>query len=403
MRAESPGRRRVSILGATGSIGRSTLAVLEDAAAAGWRIEVEALTAASNVAALTDAAKATDARFIAVADASLLADTRDAARAAGLDCEVGAGPSAILEAADRDADWVMSAMVGAAALEPTLAAARRGATIALANKECVVCGGGLLKATAAAGGARILPVDSEHNAVFQVLTHRERVERVTLTASGGPFRTWTRQEISAATPEQALKHPNWSMGAKITIDSATLMNKGLELIEAAILFDLADDQLDVVVHPQSIVHSTVAYVDGSVLAQLSEPDMRTPIAFCLAWPDRAPVGVKRLDLARIGALTFEAPDLARFPALGLAREALRAGGAAPVVLNAANEVAVAAFLDRRIGFLDIPAVVESALEAAERAGLLGAANSPSSFDAIEKLDQWARAAARRASAPAKVS
>lgn len=395
MSEATPGSRRVTILGATGSIGRSTLAVLEDAKAAGWRIEAEALTAARNVPALIAAAEALKPRFIAVADPALLTETRAAAAAAGLDCEVGAGPAAVREAAARDADWVMSAMVGAAALEPTLEAARRGASIALANKECVVCGGALLKATAEAAGARILPVDSEHNAVFQVLTHPGRIERVTLTASGGPFRTWSRQAIAAATPEQALKHPNWSMGAKITIDSATLMNKGLELIEASVLFDLRDDQLDVVVHPQSIIHSTVSYVDGSVLAQLSEPDMRTPIAYCLAWPDRMPLSVKRLDLARCGTLTFEAPDGERFPALNLARAALRAGGGAPIVLNAANEVAVAAFLERRIAFLDIPRLVEATLEAAAAQGLVGAGNSPSSFAAIEELDQWARFAAQR--------
>jgi 1-deoxy-D-xylulose-5-phosphate reductoisomerase len=288
----------------------------------------------------------------------------------------------------------MSAIVGAAAMRPTLAAIERGATVALANKESLVCAGALMKAAAARSGARLLPVDSEHNAVFQVLGDPARVERITLTASGGPFRTWTRQAMAAAGPAEACKHPNFSMGAKISVDSATLMNKGLELIEAACLFDMPSERLDVVVHPQQAVHALVSYCDGSVLAHLGQPDMRVPIAHALAWPDRIPVAVARLDLVALGQLTFEAPDLERFPALRLARRALTEGGASPAVLNAANETAVAAFLEGRIGFLDIARIVEGVTDS-HRAGRLGEiANSPSSFDEVMAAD----AAARRAAA-----
>jgi 1-deoxy-D-xylulose-5-phosphate reductoisomerase len=290
----------------------------------------------------------------------------------------------------------MAAIVGAAGLSPAMAAIRRGAMVALANKEAMVCAGPLVIAAARKHGATLLPVDSEHNAMFQVLTHPERVERLTLTASGGPFRTWSREQMSAARPEQACAHPNWSMGAKISVDSATLMNKGLELIEAAYLFETPEQRIDVLIHPQSIVHSLVHYQDGSVLAQLSAPDMRTPIAHALAWPDRAGISTARLDLAELGALTFEAPDLKRFPALDLARQALRAGPGATAALSAANEIAVDAFLSGRIGFLDIARIVEEALDGLEssNAGLI--AKSPSSFDEVAAVDGLARTAARRA-------
>jgi 1-deoxy-D-xylulose-5-phosphate reductoisomerase len=337
---------------------------------------------------LADQARRFGARFAAVADPAAGSALKAALAGSGIAC--GAGPDAVIEAAAMEAEVVMAAIVGAAGLAPTLAAVRRGATVALANKECLVCAGGLFMATAAASGATLLPVDSEHNAIFQVLDRRDRVERFTLTASGGPFRTWTRSEMARATPEQAVKHPNWSMGAKISVDSATLMNKGLEVIEAARLFAAGPDLLDVLVHPQSVIHSLVAYQDGSVLAQLASPDMRVPIGHVLAWPDRMSVAAKRLDLAAIGSLTFEAPDLVRFPALGLARAALSAGGGAPTVLNAANEVAVRAFLDRKLGFLAIADLVEETLD-----GLVGAPE-PLDLAAAAALDGEARAAAEAA-------
>lgn len=382
-------RRRISILGATGSVGRSTAALVEELRADGAEIEVEALTAGRNIAALADLARRLRPKFVAVADAAALAE----ARAAMPDMAVGAGPAALEEAAAREADWVMSAIVGAAGVRPTMAAIQRGANVALANKECLVCAGPLMTAAAAASGSRLLPVDSEHNAIFQVLTAPERVEKVTLTASGGPFRTWTREQMAAATPAQAVKHPVWSMGAKISVDSATLFNKGLELIEASYLFGLPAEKLAVVVHPQSIVHSLVHYVDGSVLAQMASPDMRVPISFALTWPDRAPNSTERLDLVRAGSLTFEAPDERRFAALALARHALKTGAAATAALNAANEVAVEAFLQGRLGFLDIPRLVEETLAALAGGGLI--ANSPSSFDEVTAIDQAARAQAGR--------
>lgn len=385
--------RSVSILGVTGSIGQSTVSVIEELRGQGVNVPVEAVTAGRNVAGLAEACRRLKPRFAAVADPDLLETAK--AALAGLNIEVGAGPMALEEAAARPADWVMSAIVGAAGLAPTMAAVRRGALVALANKECLVCAGPLMLQAAAQSGATLLPVDSEHNAIFQVLTHPERVDKLTLTASGGPFRTWTREAMAAARPDQACAHPNWSMGAKISVDSATLMNKGLELIEAAYLFHTAEERVEVLIHPQSIIHSLVHYVDGSVLAQLSAPDMRTPIAFALAWPDRAAVSSPRLDLAAIGALNFEKPDLQRFPALKLAREAFRAGPARAAALNAANETAVADFLAGRIGFLDIARIAGEALahlEGAE-AGLI--AKTPSSFDEVAAVDQAARRAARR--------
>ena len=355
------GERSVTLLGATGSIGASTVDLLKRERG---RYRVEAVCANKNAAALAALARDLGARFAAVGDLGAYAELKDALSGSGI--EAGAGESALVEAAERPADWVIGAITGAAGLKPTLAAADRGAIIALANKETLVCAGGLFMRRAAAAGATVLPVDSEHNALFQAMSgsRREDVRRVILTASGGPFRTASAEVIKAATVEQALKHPNWSMGAKVTIDSATLMNKGLELIEAHHLFALPSEQIDILVHPQSIVHSLVEFCDGSLIAQLGSPDMRIPIAYCLAWPERINGPAPRLDLARAATLTFEEPDLTRFPALALARRALEEGGAATTVLNAANEVAVAEFLDRRLNFAGITALVEATLEAA---------------------------------------
>ncbi len=385
--------RSVSILGVTGSVGRSTLDVIEQLRAQGVDVPVEAVTAGANLAGLADACRKLRPKFAAVADATQLNAAREAL--AGLDVEVGAGPSALEEAAARPADWVMAAIVGAAGIEPTMAAVRRGALVALANKECLVSAGPVVLEAAKASGATLLPVDSEHNAIFQVLTHPERVESMTLTASGGPFRTWTAEAMAAARPEQACAHPNWSMGAKISVDSATLMNKGLELIEAAYLFGLPESRIEVLIHPQSIIHSMVQYVDGSVLAQLSAPDMRTPISYALAWPDRAAVATARLDLAQVASLTFERHDSKRFPALDLARAALRAGAGHTAALNAANEVAVAAFLAGRIRFLDIARLVEVAVSDVVSAEPALIAKSPSSLDEVRAVDQAARGAAQR--------
>lgn len=383
--------KRISILGVTGSIGASTIAVVEELRARGDSIEVEAITAGRNVEGLIEAALRLRPKFVAASGEASLARLKEGL--AHTDIEVGAGASAVEEAGARPSDWVMSAIVGAAALQPTLAALRRGATVALANKECLVCAGELVMETAKRFGARLLPVDSEHNAIFQVLHHPERVDRMTLTASGGPFRTWTLEAMAKAGPEQACAHPTWAMGAKISVDSASLMNKGLELIEAACLFAMPEDRIDVVVHPQSIIHSLVTYCDGSTLAQLSPPDMRVPISYALAWPDRAPIQAKTLDLCSLQQLTFEQPDTVRFPALGLARAALRAGGPATAVLNAANEQAVEAFLDRRIGFLDIARVVEGVLDLATAGKLPGVSKTPRSFDEVMQVDKAARAAA----------
>ncbi len=385
--------RTVSILGVTGSIGQSTIAVIEELRAQGANIPVEAVTAGGNLGALADACRRLKPRFAAVAEA----DQLDAARAAlaGLGVEVGAGASALEEAGARPSDWVMSAIVGAAGLKPTLAAIRRGAMVALANKECLVCAGPLMLQAAAASGAKLLPVDSEHNAIFQVLTHPERVEKLTLTASGGPFRTWSSEAMARATPAEACAHPRWSMGRKISVDSATLMNKGLELIEAAYLFGLEEQFIDVVIHPESIVHSLVHYVDGSILAQLGAPDMRIPIAYALSWPDRSAVSTPRLDLAGAAALHFEAPDPMRFPALRLARAALKTGALATTALNAANEEAVAAFLAGRIRFLDIGRIAEDVLARLDAEGAGAIAKSPSSFDEVAAMDRAARQAALR--------
>ncbi|GEO81754.1 1-deoxy-D-xylulose-5-phosphate reductoisomerase [Pararhodospirillum oryzae] len=359
--------RRLSVLGSTGSIGKSTLDLVTRNRE---RYQVVALTANSNAEALAAQARDVGAEVAVVADPAAYGALKDALAGSGIEAQ--AGPEAVVEAAARDADWLMAAIVGAAGLAPTLAAVARGATVALANKECLVCAGDLFMAEVRRHGTTLLPVDSEHNAIFQVFDFErpERIERLILTASGGPFREWTREAMAAATPEQAVAHPNWSMGAKISVDSASMFNKGLEFIEAYHLFQVAPEKIEILVHPQSVIHSAVGYVDGSVLAQLGAPDMRTPIAVCLAWPDRMPAPVARLDLARHGRLDFYAPDPERFPSLRIVREALRRGGVAPTAMNAANEVAVAAFLGRRIGFLDIPAVVEATMEAV-MAGPLG--------------------------------
>src|ERR1700733_2304796 len=366
-KAVASAARSVTVLGATGSLGGSTMDVLR---ASPDRYQVEALTANSNVAALAKLAQEFDARFAAIADPNLLEDLRDALAGTGTEC--GAGGSAIIEAAARPADWVMAAISGAAGLKPALAAVDRGATVALANKECLVCAGDFFMQRAAKAGACILPADSEHNALFQALGsgNREELVRVIITASGGPFRTWAVADIEQATLAQALKHPNWSMGQKITIDSASMMNKGLEVIEASYLFALAPDEIDVLVHPQSIIHGMVEFSDRSVVAQLGAPDMRTPIAHCLGWPDRIVGPAAKLDLARIGQLTFEEPDFDRFPALRLAYDALRTGRGATTVYNAANEVAVAAFIAGKIRFGAIARLVEATLEAWIRSGNL---------------------------------
>jgi 1-deoxy-D-xylulose-5-phosphate reductoisomerase len=350
-------KRRIAILGATGSIGRSTLDLVERSPE---RFEVVALTAKKNVDALADAARRTGAKLAVIADSDRFGELRD--RLDGTGCRAAAGPDALLEAAS-DADWVMAAIVGCAGLVPAMAAIEAGKTVALANKEALVTAGSLMIDAADRNGATLLPVDSEHNAIFQCLagSRRQDISRLILTASGGPFRELSIEEMRRATPEQAVAHPRWSMGAKISVDSATLMNKGLELIEAHHLFGLPSDRIDVVVHPQSVVHSLVEFVDGSLLAQLGSADMRIPIAYTLAWPERMETPSERLSLADVARLDFEKPDFERFPALRLAREALEAGAGEAIVLNAANEIAVEAFLRGGIGFCDISRLVEEAL------------------------------------------
>ena len=369
-------KRRISILGATGSVGTSTLDLVERHPD---RFEVIALTAATNAAALADCARRTGAKLAVIADERKLPELR--AALAGTDCRAATGLDAMLEAAAGDAEWVMAAIVGCAGLEPVMAAVEAGRTIALANKEALVTAGSLMIDAAKRTGATILPVDSEHNAIFQCLAGNsdDGVAKLILTASGGPFRTWTKADMDAARPEQALKHPNWSMGAKISIDSATMMNKGLELIEAFHLFGLPSDRIDILIHPQSVIHSMVEYVDGSTIAQLGSPDMRIPIAHALAWPERIETRAEPLNLIKIASLTFEATDPERFPSLRLARAALESGQGEAIVLNAANELAVAAFLDRRIPFGAIAATVERAIEQAD-------APAPSSIADVIELD-----------------
>lgn len=380
--APSEGVKSVTVLGSTGSIGCSTLDLI---AHNRDRFELTALTAHRNVEGLIEQARRLKPHLAVIADETHYATLRDAL--AGTGTEVAAGAGAVIEAAERPADWVMAGIVGAAGLAPTLAAVRRGACVALANKECLVSAGPLFLAEVEQAGATLLPVDSEHNAIFQVLeTDRlDAVDKIILTASGGPFRTWTLEEMARATPTQAVAHPRWDMGAKISVDSATLMNKGLELIEAHYLFPVGEPRLDVVVHPESIIHSLVAYVDGSVLAQLGSPDMRTPISYALAWPERMKTPAARLDLAQIAQLTFQAPDNKRFPALSLARQALCAGCGAPTALNAANEIAVEAFLKGRIGFLDIVAASQAVLETG-----IGGDNSLADLETVYEIDRIAR-------------
>jgi 1-deoxy-D-xylulose-5-phosphate reductoisomerase len=364
-------RRRVTVLGSTGSVGSSTLDMMAQAEASGTgAFEVEALTGGANIEKLAEQARRWRPKVAVTADPARLDDLR--AALVGTDIAAAAGEAAVVEAATRPADWIMASIVGAAGLKSAWAAAGTGATLALANKESLVCCGPALIERVRRAGGRLIPVDSEHSAIFQVFPAEapERVSKLILTASGGPFRQTPRERMGAITPEQAVAHPNWSMGAKISVDSATMANKGLEMIEAAYLFDMPQDRIDVVVHPESIIHSLVEYVDGSTLAQMGPPDMRTPIACALAWPDRIAWPAPKLDLALLGRLTFEAPDLARFPALDLARQALKAGGAAPAVFNAANEVAAFAFLDRKLAFLNIAAVVAETLERATKAGMV---------------------------------
>ncbi len=372
--------RSVTILGATGSVGGSTLDLIERNPD---RFRVEALTANCDVAGLAAAARRTRATLAVVADESCHAALREAL--SGTEIETAAGAEAVAEAAARPADLTMAAIVGCAGLPPVMQAVRRGGTIALANKEALVSAGALMIDAVKRHGATLLPVDSEHNAIFQCLegSDLEAVRRIVLTASGGPFRRWSRAEMASVTPEQAVKHPNWSMGAKISVDSATMMNKGLELVEAHHLFPVDSDRIEIIVHPQSVIHSMVDYVDGSVLAQLGTPDMRTPIAYALAWPERMETPCTPLDFAALGRLDFEAPDMTRFPALAAARDALNGGSARPAILNAANEVAVRAFLDRRIGFLDIVAVVVETLERYNPA-------DPATLEDVFAIDREAR-------------
>lgn len=383
MNASAP--RTVTVLGSTGSVGTQTVQLL---AAAPDRFRVRALVGGRNVPVLAEQAIALGAERAVVADPSCHAALR--AALAGSRIDVASGAEAVIEAASLDADWTMAAITGAAGLAPTLAAVRRGKCVALANKEALVCAGEVMLRAVREAGATLLPCDSEHNAIFQSLAdgNRAAVEKIVLTASGGPFRTASREEMAKATPEAALRHPVWSMGAKISIDSATMMNKGLEIIEAARLFGLASEAIEVLVHRQSIIHGMVCYRDGSVLAQLGSPDMRIPIAHTLAWPGRIATPSPRLDLAAIARLDFEEPDLDRFPSLRLARETLLAGHGAPAILNAANEIAVEAFLQRKIGFLDIAGTVAQVLD------MLGSPPANTLEEVID-LDQVARRAADR--------
>lgn len=391
--ARDPGAKtRITVLGATGSIGQSLADLIQRNPDS---YEVVALVANRNAAGLADMAKALKTGSAILAEETCYPELKE--RLAGSGIATGAGEAAVLEAVTQDTDIVVGAIVGSAGLKPTMAAIRSGRRIALANKECLVCAGDLFMAKIRATEVELLPVDSEHNAIFQVFEtdKADMVEKVILTASGGPFRSVSKADMARVTPQQALKHPNWDMGARITIDSATMMNKGFEVIEASHLFPVDHDQLGVLVHPQSTVHGLVQYKDGSLLAQLGSPDMRTPIAHCLAFPRRMNVPVKRLDLAKLGTLTFEAPDLDRFPALRLALEAMRAGGMAPAVLNAADEVAVDAFLKGRIGFMDIPAAIEEVLDAMGAGGKLTDAAGVEDVLAIDaearqKTGEWIR-------------
>jgi 1-deoxy-D-xylulose-5-phosphate reductoisomerase len=373
-------QKTVSVLGSTGSVGCNTIDLIERTPE---KFRVITLTANTNVKLLADQARKLKPELAVVADDASYGLLKDAL--AGTDIEIAAGEQAVVDAANLSSEIIIAGIVGAAGLKPTLSAVRRGATIGLANKECLVAAGDLFMAEVKANNATLIPTDSEHNAIYQVFDfdHPERVEKIILTASGGPFRTSSHEDMAHATPQQAVAHPVWQMGAKISIDSATMMNKGLELIEAYHLFPVALDQIETLVHPQSVIHSMVGYVDGSVLAQLGTPDMRTPISYALAWPDRIATPSPRLDLSDIGSLTFEQPDFKRFPALNLARESLRAGGCRPCVLNAANEIAVQHFLAGDIGFLDIARVVEEVLSEC-------AVRSIDTLDDVHETDQDAR-------------
>ena len=377
--------RSISIFGATGSVGLSTLDLVRQHRSA---FRVVALTANGNAEALAALAREFDTEIAVVAEPDAYLALKKALAGSGI--EAAAGPEALIEAAKRGADWTMASIVGCAGLPPTMAAIEQGKTVALANKEALVSAGELMMAAVQRSGATLLPVDSEHNAIFQCLAggRIDQVRKITLTASGGPFRSFSLDEMRAVTPAQAVAHPNWDMGAKISVDSATMMNKGLELIEAYHLFPVGLDRLDILVHPQSVIHSMVEYVDCSTLAQLGSPDMRIPIASALAWPDRLATTCKPLDLATIGQLTFEQPDPVRFPALRLARAAITEGGAKPAILNAANEVAVEAFLAQKIGFLDIAALVESTLTSY-------VPDAPANLDDLFSIDAGAREYARR--------
>lgn len=375
--------RSVTVLGSTGSVGRNTLDLI---ARQPDRFRLEALTGNQNAKLLAEQARIFKPAQVVIGDESLYEGLKS--ELSGTDIDVAAGRQALVEAAMRPSDLVLASIVGMAGLQPTMAAVERGAIVGLANKEGLVCAGTMLMEAVQRNGGALIPVDSEHNAIFQVFNfcQADSVERLILTASGGPFRETPINEMSRATPQQAVAHPNWDMGAKISVDSATMMNKGLELIEAYFLFPVREDQIDILVHPQSVVHSMVEYVDGSVLAQLGSPDMRTPISYALSWPTRMATPSPRLQLDKIADLTFEAPDIKRFPALQLAREALQAGGTAPAILNAANEVAVRYFLDENIGFLDICGIVADVLEEIPPATL-------GSMDAVYEIDAEARALA----------
>lgn len=381
--------RTITVLGSTGSIGRSTLDVIEQLSKV-EPIRVVALTGNGNIGLLAEQARATGAQLVVTADEKRYGDLRDAVAGTGI--KVAAGLSGLIEAAEMQSDWVMAAIVGTAGLRPTLAAARRGANIALANKECLVSAGDLFLAAVKAGGGRLIPVDSEHNAIFQVLEQDQRhaLERIVLTASGGPFRTWSREQMANVTAAVACNHPNWSMGMKISIDSASMFNKALEMIEARHLFDIAPARIEVIIHPQSVIHSMVGYTDGSVLAQLGCPDMRTAIGYALSHPLRPTLSVERLDFARLARLDFEAPDEVRFPAIRLARLAMERGALQGAVLNAAKEVALESFIDGRTAFLDMAEIVEHVMD------LLAELPAATSMDAVFAADAEARRLAREA-------
>ncbi len=380
----------VSILGATGSVGVSTLELI---AHHGSKFNVDVLSANSNTQLLARQARQFKAKLAVVADENAYQELKHALAGSGI--EVAAGKNGLIEAAERPVDCVIAAIVGIAGLNPTLAAIKKGQRVGLANKECLVCAGDLFMEEVTRSNATLLPVDSEHSAVFQLFDfeHPERVEKIILTASGGPFRTASLEVIENATPEMALKHPNWDMGRKISIDSATMMNKGLELIEAYHLFPVTVDQLDVLVHPDSVIHSLVQYCDGAVLAHLGTPDMCIPIAYALTWPDRIECPVKPLNLAEIGTLTFEEMCKDRFPALNLCRQALQIGGSAPTVLNAANEIAVEQFLERKIAFGDIARIIASVMEQADRENMM---RKSSDLHEIAAVDDYGRRQAKAA-------